>query len=158
MESGLMENGVWFVLCPCGEPVAAAAAASECERCQNPPAADAAGMTDAQTRRVRGRRTMARFQMDDGTVVDTKNATQSWDEETEWDGRNHISKATGSQWLHQTLYRSRKGRFYVVHESQYQGSRPHAEWVSSHEAARWLLANEHELPEELAALESEVSE
>jgi hypothetical protein len=97
--------------------------------------------------------------MDDGTVVKTENATQHWDEATRWNGNNHISVATGSQWEHQTLYRSRKGRYYVEHESQWQGSTPHAEWISNHEAARWLLANGHdELPEGLAALESEVSE
>lgn len=101
---------------------------------------------------------MARYQMDDGTVVDTKNATDVWEEATEWDGRNHISKATGSQWEHQTLYRSRKGRYYVVHSSQWQGRRSHAEWVSNHEAARWLLANDEELPEELAKLEEEIAE
>lgn len=59
---------------------------------------------------------------------------------------------------HETLYRSRKGRYYVEHDSQWQGSTPSAEWVSNHEATRWLLANDHELPKELAALEDEVSE
>lgn len=101
---------------------------------------------------------MATYRMDDGTVVKTENATESWDEATRWDGNNHISKATGSQWVHETLYKSRKGRYYVVHESQWQGSTPHAEWVSNHEAARWLLNNEHELPDDLAPLEEEVSE
>jgi hypothetical protein len=102
--------------------------------------------------------TMARFKMDDGSVVDTKNAVASWNEDTRWDGRNHISVATGSQWNHQTLYRSRKGRYYIVHESQWQGSLPHAEWVSNHEAARWLLANGEELPDDLAVLEAEIVE
>jgi len=101
---------------------------------------------------------MSVYRMDDGTVINTENNTGQWSEETFWNGNNHISKATGSQWLHQTLYRSRKGRYYVVHESQYQGSTPHAEWVSNHEAARWLLTNEHELPDELAEFEQEVSE
>lgn len=101
---------------------------------------------------------MATYRMDDGTVVKTENATQKWEEGTRWDGNNHISVATGSQWNHQTLYRSRKGRYYIEHTSQYQGSLPHTEWISNHEAARWLLANEEELPAELAALEAEVSE
>jgi hypothetical protein len=96
--------------------------------------------------------------MDDGTVVKTENATQSWEEGTRWDGNNYISVATGTQWNHQTLYRSRKGRYYIEHTSQWQGSLPHAEWISKHEAARWLLANGEELPEDLAALATEVSE
>ena len=101
---------------------------------------------------------MARYKMSDGTVVDTKNATQHWNEDTRWNGNNHISVATGSQWEHQTLYRSRRGRYYIEHESQWQGSTPSAEWVSNEEAARWLLANNETVPEELEAVAESVSE
>lgn len=101
---------------------------------------------------------MSKYKMDDGTVIDTDKAQQTWNEDTQWDGNNHISKATGSQWNHQTLYKSRKGRYYVEHTSQWQGSRPHVEWVSNEEAARWLLNNEHKLPADLAHLEDEISE
>lgn len=101
---------------------------------------------------------MARYRMNDGMVVDTANATQSWDEETDWNGNNRISRATGGQWEHETLYRSRRGRYYVEHTSQWQGSMPHAEWVSPQDAARWLLLNEHELPDELTEYEEQVSE
>jgi hypothetical protein len=100
---------------------------------------------------------MARYRID-GTVLDTENATAHWDEETDWNGNNQISRATGSQWDHQTLYRSRRGRFYLVHESQWQGSLPHAEWISEQEAARWLLMMEHELPDDLQPFADEVSE
>lgn len=98
------------------------------------------------------------YRMDDGTVVKTENATTSWNEKRRHDGRNWISVATGSQWNHETLYRSRKSRYWIEHESAWQGSTPHAEWVSNHSAAQWLLANNHELPEDLKALEAEVSE
>ena len=102
---------------------------------------------------------MARYRMSDGaSVVDTANATQHWDEDTRWNGNNHISVATGSQWEHQTLYRSRRGRYYIEHTSQWQGSTPSAEWVSNEEAARWLLANEHEVPAELTTVAEQVSE
>ncbi len=101
---------------------------------------------------------MTRYKMDDGTVVDTDNATQSWDEAQRWDGSNHISVATGSQWHHQTLYRSRKGRYWLEHTSQYQGSTPHAEWIGKRTAAAWLLANDHEVPDDLAEAAQEVSE
>ena len=100
---------------------------------------------------------MSRYEMSDGMVVDTENASASWKEGTQWDGNNHISLATGSQWDHQTLYRSRRGRYYVECKSQWQGSTPSAEWVSNEEACRWLLANEHletddDFPADLAAL------
>lgn len=101
---------------------------------------------------------MSRYTMDDGTVVDTAKSTDHWDEDTRWDGRNHISVATGSQWDHETLYRSRKGRYYVVHSSQWQGSVDRAEWVSNHQAVRWLLANNRDVPEELESLVDDVSE
>lgn len=101
---------------------------------------------------------MARYRMPDGTVVDTDNASKSWEEAIRWDGRNNISVATGDQWVHQTLYRSRRGRYYIETVSQWQGSTPHAEWVSQREAVRWLLLNRHELPAELAAIAEEVVE
>lgn len=99
-----------------------------------------------------------KFRMEDGTIVNTENATKSWDEDTRFDGNNHISRATGSQWNHQTLYRSRKGRYYIVHESQWQGSTPHAEWVSPQEAARWLTLMNHDLPTDLEQYQDEVTE
>jgi hypothetical protein len=96
--------------------------------------------------------------MSDGTVVDTEHAQQTWEEAREHDGRNLVSKATGSQWDHQTLYRSRKGRYYVERRCDWQGARAHVEWISREEGARWLLANDHELPSDLADLASEVME
>jgi hypothetical protein len=96
--------------------------------------------------------------MDDNTIVDTENAVAHWEESTRWDGRNHISVNTGSQWCHQTLYRSRKGRYYIVHTSQWQGSTPRAEWVSNYEAARWLIANDESLPDNLAELAEQIVE
>jgi len=101
---------------------------------------------------------MSTYRMDDGTVVKTENATQSWKEDKRWDGNNMISVATGSQWEHQELHRSRKGRYWIECWSNWQGSTPHAEWISNHAAAQWLMHNDHELPEDLAALEQEVSE
>ncbi len=98
------------------------------------------------------------YRMDDQTVVKPSNATQSWAEATRWNGHNNIGVSSGSEWRDCQLYRSRKGRYYVVTESRIEGEQDHAEWVSNAEAARWLLLNDHELPEELAGLEQEVSE
>ncbi len=101
---------------------------------------------------------MSRYRMDDGTIVDTDKAAESWDEATDWNGSNHVSRATGSQWEHQKLYRSRKGRYYVEHWSQWQGTRPHVEWVSPEEAARWLVLMGYRMPAELAKHAEEVTE
>lgn len=100
---------------------------------------------------------MSRYDLD-GAIVDTDNADAHWHESTRWNGNNHISVATGSQWEHETLYRSAKGRYYIEHTSQWQGSTDRAAFVSEQEAARWLLLNERDLPEDLAKYESEVSE
>ena len=72
------------------------------------------------------------FKIED-TIVDTDKAAQKWDERT------------GS---HETLYRSAENRYYLVHTSQSQGSRPSAEFVSSEAAISWLLHNGYELPAE----------
>ena len=101
---------------------------------------------------------MATYRMNDGVVVDTALAQQHWDEDTRWDGRNQISVATGSQWEHEQLYRSRKGRYYIKSWSQRQGSLPSADWASPEEAVVWLLVNAHEIPAELAAAAAEVVE
>lgn len=96
--------------------------------------------------------------MDDGTVANTEKATEYWNEDTRWDGSNHISVATGRQWDHERLYLSSKGRFYLEHWSDSQGSTPSAEWVSNRTAVAWLLANDHLIPEVLKEAAGEVEE
>lgn len=77
-------------------------------------------------------------------------------EDTRWDGHNHISVATGSQWEHETLYRT-AGKEWVLHwRSQWQGTTPSWKIVDDKTAARWLVSNGHEPPDaavEIAALE-----
>ena len=102
--------------------------------------------------------TSGTYRMSDDTIVKPKNATECWEEDTRWDGHNHVSLATGEQFSHQTLFRSRKGRFYVEHTSQWQDSTPHAEWVSNEEAARWILSQGHKLPPDLTDLENDLTE
>jgi hypothetical protein len=101
---------------------------------------------------------MSRYKMEDEVIVDTEKAAHEWEEAQDWDGRNNISRATGDQWLHQRLYRSQKGRYYLVHTSQWEGSRDSAEWVTPKEATRWLLHNDHDLPEDLKQFAKEVCE
>jgi len=90
-----------------------------------------------------------KYRMEDGTVVDTANATARYSDQIDFDGRNQIHRTTKDQWTGQTLYRSRKGRYYIEHWSQWQGSTPYCTWVSPEEAAAWLLLNDHEIPTEL---------
>ena len=99
-----------------------------------------------------------RLKMPDEMVVDTDKATASHEEKTDWNGRNHISRNTGSQWEHETLYRSAKGRYYVVHTSQMEGTLPSAEWLEPARAAAWMLLNDCEIPPELAEAAGEVTE
>lgn len=101
---------------------------------------------------------MARYKMDDDTIVDTKNATLSWDEERDWNGSNHIGRSSRSQWHDQRLHRSRKGRYYIEYLSREQGVMDSAEWISKKAAARWLIHNELDLPDDLKEMAEEVSE
>ncbi len=100
---------------------------------------------------------MAKYSVD-GCVLNTELAAEQWKEATWWDGHNHISSATGSQWDHETLYRSAKGRYWVARTSQWEGSHDRAEILDEPEAARWLLAQDHELPEDLAKYREEIEE
>ncbi len=94
----------------------------------------------------------------DGVIVDTDKAKKSWEEDTRWNGRNRVSVATGSQWEHQELHLSAKGNYYIESWSQWQGSTPSCEFVSAEQAAHWLLANNHDLPADLAHFEEALAE
>lgn len=67
------------------------------------------------------------------------------------DGRNWISKATGSQWEHEELCRTAGGKWVLNRWSQYQGTRETYELISADEAAKWFARNELEPPERLDA-------
>jgi hypothetical protein len=101
---------------------------------------------------------MTKYRMSDGMIVDTDKASKSWEEDTRFDGHNQISIPTGSQWEHQTLYRSRRGRYYIEHTSRWRGPLPLAEWISNESATTWLLLNEHSLPDDLQSLEDQLTD
>jgi len=91
---------------------------------------------------------MTRYRMEDGTLLDTVNARASW-----------LGRPGASPYHVQTLYRSRKGRYYVetiTTLSPFSGAR--CEWVSPQAAAAWLLLNEHALPDDLQAIADSISE
>lgn len=87
---------------------------------------------------------MARQVLTDGTAryFNTKLA-RKYEEDTWWNGNNHISRATSSQWDHEELFRTQSGLWVLHHWSQWQGSTPSWEQISDEEAARWLVQNGH---------------
>lgn len=89
---------------------------------------------------------MARVSVGSGMWFDPETSVR-FDEATRFDGSNHISIATGTQWNHERLYRTRFGRYILHNWSQWQGSREHYEVVSSTRAHAWLVDNGHESPD-----------
>ncbi|MDR7400504.1 MAG: hypothetical protein QN144_14505 [Armatimonadota bacterium] len=83
---------------------------------------------------------MRRQPLDDGRWFDRDRA-QVFREGHDWDGRNNISRATGSQWAHEELYLTANGRWVLHWWSQWVGSRPTWREISKSEAARWLIKN-----------------
>jgi hypothetical protein len=99
---------------------------------------------------------MKRQALDDGRWFDLDSA-KKYEEETRWNGNNHVSHATGDTFEHETLYRTAGGRWIVHHWSQWQGSRDTWTEIDDADAARWLVINKYEphpaCKEEFAALE-----
>ena len=92
---------------------------------------------------------MKRITLPDGRWFDESKARQ-WAEDTNWDGSNHISIATGSQWEHERLYRTASGNWVLHNWSQWQGTSPGYEIITDDAAARWLGRNGHAIPADLA--------
>lgn len=70
---------------------------------------------------------------------------QRFDEATYWNGSNNVSKATGSQWDHQALYRTAGGRWVLRCWSRRQSEGdPSYTYVDDERAKIWLLENGEE--------------
>jgi hypothetical protein len=104
---------------------------------------------------------MNRIALTDGTGqwFDADKA-ELYKENTFHDGRNWISKATGSQWEHEAIYVTKSGKFILNHYSNFQGSRETYELISKEDAAAWFAKqsfSDDEIPEvfrkEVAELE-----
>lgn len=68
------------------------------------------------------------------------------------DGRNWISSATGSQWIHEAIYVTKGGLFILNRWTNYQGSRETYEEITKAQAADWFAKQEFCddcMPEEL---------
>lgn len=76
---------------------------------------------------------------------------EQFDEDTRWDGHNHISVPTGSQWEHETLYRTSSGRWIRHRTSQWDGSADSWAEITPSHAAAWLVENQYEPHDSVAA-------
>jgi len=84
----------------------------------------------------------------EGYWFDAEKAEQ-FDEESYWNGRNFISKATGNQWEHETLFKTRSGKWVLNHWSNFQGSLETYVEIDEEAAATWFLKQGMDLPEGL---------
>lgn len=97
-----------------------------------------------------------------GTVRLADFAGKGWircEERTTWNGNNHISMSTGSQWDHQRLnVRRHNGGLLMILEiwSQWQGSTPRNKEISIDSAKQWLAKNEYAGVEGFPELDIEV--
>ncbi len=100
---------------------------------------------------------MTRVALTDGGGWFDADKAEKVNEGSTHDGRNMISLATGSQWEHEALYRTRGGKWILNHWSNYQGSRESYTLISDADAAAWLVRNGQEphaaCASEYAALE-----
>jgi hypothetical protein len=69
---------------------------------------------------------------------------EKFEEATRWDGNNHISIATGSQYDHEILYRTAGGRWVLHSWSQWEGRPERYQFTNADEAREWLLLNEED--------------
>ena len=96
---------------------------------------------------------MTRTAIADGRWFDRSKAI-SIEEGTYFNGNNHISNATGSQWNHERLYLTASGTWVLNEWSQYQGSGESYTAIVESDAADWLVKNERmdsidDLPESI---------
>lgn len=70
-----------------------------------------------------------------------RDAATRVDEETRWDGNNHVSVHTSDRWEHQQLYRTSAGRWVLSKWSQRVGRGETFEFVTDDEARDWLIVN-----------------
>lgn len=72
-------------------------------------------------------------------TVNTEKAITEFDLDR-WDGSNRCS----GQGLHETLYKSKKDVWYILHTSQWQGSYPSVEFITEDEAWGKLIDSDYE--------------
>lgn len=71
-------------------------------------------------------------------------AATKYDEDTNWDGNNHVSVNPVGKYGHQAIYRTKGGRWVLNTWSQWQGSEDKYEFVSDATAKDWLIRNDED--------------
>jgi hypothetical protein len=74
----------------------------------------------------------------------SEDSATRYSEATDWNGNNHISRNTGSQWEHEELYRTAQGRWVLGRYSNWQGTLPSHEYVTDDVARQWLMRNDED--------------
>lgn len=87
--------------------------------------------------------------MIEGSEVDTNNAAASWADVVDKHETAYFSKYTGSAYHRATLYKSRRGRYYMVHKSSLQREPEWAEWLGPERATVFFLRNKLDVPIDL---------
>lgn len=86
---------------------------------------------------------MERINMTDSTTwFDAEKATR-FDEKTYWDGSDWVSRATGSKWYHEAVYRTVSGRHILYTWSNYEATPDRYEPMTDDAAYEWLAKNDH---------------
>jgi hypothetical protein len=68
---------------------------------------------------------------------------ERFDSDRRWDGHNRVSVITGSAWVDEWLYRTRRGRWVLNRDSSRYNSGPFSyEFVDDNAARDWLLRSE----------------
>jgi len=85
-----------------------------------------------------------RIALTDGsnTYFDKDRATK-YDEDTNWDGHNNVSVATGSEFNHQILYRTANGSWVLHSWSQQERTVDKYEAIPDADAFAWLVCDGH---------------
>ena len=96
---------------------------------------------------------MTKQHLDTGEWFDEDTA-RIWNENTDWDGSNHVSSVTGSPWEHARLYRTVHGTWVLGQWSQVGEGAETFRTIDPDSAARWLIRCDRELPFDLLEIES----
>jgi hypothetical protein len=83
---------------------------------------------------------MNRVTLGDGRWFDRDRA-EAYEDDTRWDGHNHISLVTGSQFVRSTLWRTASGVWILETKGNYDTTYEFP--VREQEAFRWLIDNGH---------------
>lgn len=95
--------------------------------------------------------------LDEAWWFDTESARATVKNEYDWDGSNDVSRTTGVQWDHETLYVTAKGRYALHFTSQYEGNSEKVTELDVKQVVNWLIKNGSD-PDDIDGMPKEVVE